>query len=69
MIKADKSSIVIVQLDDRIRILEAKTADAETRTHLLGLAKENSYRCYEFQEQRSATAPRVYVCSFSILRV
>ena len=40
MTAADKNGLVMAQLAERIRILEAKIADADTRNYFLDLAKK-----------------------------
>ena len=57
MAKADTNSLVTAQLDERVRKLEAKIADAETRTHFLDLAKKNLADAVKFNNSSPSRLP------------
>jgi len=64
--KADKNSLVTAQSDERERILEAKLADAETRSHFLGLAKITLADAVNFNNSCPSRLPEfIYALSVS----
>jgi len=63
---ADKNGLVISQLAERIRILEAKIADTETRNYFLDLAKKTLIDATSFNRSDPPRLPEfMYALSAS----